>query len=94
MNLKDVKKELLKNSSFREEYFRPNVGLQISVIRQRSRLTQKELANKVRTKQTGIARIESDRYLPSLLLIHRIARALGYIVNISFIKEKDFMKGL
>jgi transcriptional regulator with XRE-family HTH domain len=59
----DLKKELLKDLKFSEEYFKNDplfkVGRQIKEIRIGKGLTQAELAQKMNTKQSSIARIES-----------------------------------
>lgn len=94
MNLNQVKKELIKNKEFREEFFKPDVGIQIAVIRSKEGFTQKSLAEKLNTKQTAIARLENSSSIPSLHFVNRVARALGYIVMISFIKEKDYIRNL
>ena len=47
-------------------------------------LSQQDLADKAGTTQPVIARLESGRHTPSLRLLKRIAKALGYFVRISF----------
>lgn len=47
-------------------------------------LTQKELADKVGTQQSAIARLEKGKYAPSLTLLIKVADALGKRVEIRF----------
>ena len=47
-------------------------------------LSQKQLAERVHTKQPSIARLERARVLPKLDLLQRVARALGAEVVVSF----------
>lgn len=45
--------------------------------RMAAKLTQKQMAEKLGTKQSAIARWESGAQLPSLATLHRLAVALG-----------------
>ncbi len=80
MNWKEHKKRLLKDPGFRKEYeaLEPEYKLAGDLIRLRlSRgLTQEELARRINTKQSAIARLESAGSLPSLSTVKRVAEAL------------------
>jgi len=52
------------------------IGLQVEVARAKKGMTQKELAERVGTKQPSIARVESGAALPSIGFLEKIARAL------------------
>ncbi len=89
MKSKDLRKRLLEtSSSFREEYFKRDLALDIGhmVVRERIiiNLTQAELARLVGTKQPGIARTERGNTLPQLGLLERIANALGMHLFLEF----------
>lgn len=77
----DFKKELLKNPEFRKEYQRLapryRVISEIITARLRRKMTQTELAKKVGTKQSAIARLESGNSNPSLDFLEKIATAMG-----------------
>jgi transcriptional regulator with XRE-family HTH domain len=79
MNLKEIKKELLKDKEFKEFY--ENLGLAFEIsemiinLRIKNGLTQKELADKVGTKQSSIARLESGKITPSISFLEKIAKA-------------------
>lgn len=92
MNLQTHKQKLLKkNSEFRKEYYSYDLTFEIGqmILEARSRLdvTQKQLAELINTKQSGIARAESGNYLPSLTFLNKIANALKTKLIIMF----DFM---
>jgi transcriptional regulator with XRE-family HTH domain len=55
-----------------------------------SGLTQAEVAARVGTTQSAIARLESGtaKHSPSMATLQRYARALGYRVEVRFIKER------
>lgn len=77
---KEVKKELMKRPEFREEYYyhrhMEKIGERIEKARAIAGITQEELAQKLKTSQPNISRIESGSQIPSLKMLYRIARAL------------------
>ena len=61
------------------------ISSQLFELRSRQKLTQKELALKVGTTQSVIARLEDSNYDGhSLNMLSRIARVLGYTVVVQF----------
>lgn len=80
MNWKEHKRQLMKDPAFRNEYeaLEPEYRLAGDLIRLRlsKGLTQEELAKKVHTRQSAIARLESAGSLPSLSTVKRVAEAL------------------
>ena len=80
MNLQEFKRELMKDPEFAREYeaLGPQYELLLSIIDQRRRkgLSQRELAEKIGTKQPVISRLESGNARPSLTLLDRVAEAL------------------
>lgn len=75
-----VKKELLKDKKILKEYNRlkPKYKLISELIAARARkgMTQKELARKIGTKQSAIARIESGDANPTFDFLEKLTRAL------------------
>ena len=57
--------------------------------RTESGLSQAEVAARVGTTQSAIARLESPslKHSPSIATLHRYARALGYKIEIRLVKE-------
>ena len=94
ITLNDAIKEQLKDKSFAIEYERElliNAIARIVVkLRQNKRLTQSQLAKKVGTTQSVIARLESgrDSRIPSLDMLTRIANATHTKIDIVFKDSK------
>jgi len=61
-----------------------------------SGLTQAEVAARVGTTQSAIARLESatPRHSPSVATLQRYARALGYRLEVRLVKEPKVNKAL
>ena len=80
MNWKEHKKRLMKDPEFRQEYdaLEPEYRLASSVIQLRlsKGWSQEDLARKLQTRQSAIARLESGTALPSLSTVKRVAKAL------------------
>ncbi len=83
-----VKKELLSDPEVKKEYDRlgPEFAIisQLIDIRAKKGLTQKGLAEKLGTKQSAIARLESGNGNPTLEFLQKTAKALGRRLTISF----------
>lgn len=92
MNWREHKKRLMKDPEFRAEYeaLEPEYKLASALIKLRlsKGLTQEELAKKLHTKQSGIARLESGSSLPSLSTIKKVAEALDAKLEI-VLRPKD-----
>ena len=81
VTLEELKAEVLKNPEVRAEYerLRPEFELAETIIAARTAqgLTQAELAARMKTSQSYIARLESGRVLPSMRTWQRLAAATG-----------------
>ena len=79
--LKDLKARLMKDPEFREEYARADEEYSLieALVRARSaaNLTQAELARRLGTTQSAIARLEGGRVSPSFSTLRRYAEATG-----------------
>lgn len=84
-------KESLKNPKVKAEYDRlqPEFAVIQAVLdaRRNKRLTQKELADRIGTKQSVISRLESGRANPSVRFLKKLAQALNSHLEISFISR-------
>ena len=80
-NWETVKKELLKDKEVAREYERlkPRYALisQLIGARVKKGLTQAQLAKKMGTKQSAIARIEGGNSNPSIAFLEKLTQALG-----------------
>ena len=90
ISLDEVLQSKLEDEEFsilyEKEEIKNRVAKMVIDLRQRSGLTQEELAVKAHTSQPVIARLErgSDTRVPSLELLNRIAHALGKELVINF----------
>lgn len=86
------KRQALKNPKIRAEYERlqPEFALINEVLRARSEkgITQKDLAERVGTKQSVISRLEAGRANPSIAFLKKLAQALNSHLEILFIQLK------
>ena len=60
---------------------------QIIDLRNKKKITQKQLAELVNTKQPSIARLESGDYNPTVDFLKKIAEVLGADLEINFISK-------
>jgi transcriptional regulator with XRE-family HTH domain len=58
--------------------------LAVAKARLRSGLSQAELAKRMKTTQSTVARLESGRGLPSTRTLSRFAKATGHRLKVSF----------
>ena len=67
--------------------FQPEFAIIRKIIEARAKLgiTQKKLAQKMKTKQSAISRLESGTANPSLTFLQRLARALDSRLEIRFL---------
>jgi transcriptional regulator with XRE-family HTH domain len=69
------------------------VGQEIYALRTSAGLTQQALANLIGTRRSAISRLESAQYRGhSLAMLRKIARALGYRVEIRFVPDEEQME--
>lgn len=86
--VKDLHKTWLQDPVYRSAHqaLAPEFELAHAVIEARTHagLTQEQLAERMETSQSAIARLESGRGLPSTRVLGRLARATGTRLRISF----------
>lgn len=84
----EFKKEALRDPEIKKAY--DDLELEFSIITQMLEkriakgMSQKELAEKVGTKQSAIARLESGNSNPSVAFLEKVAKALDSKLRISF----------
>jgi len=88
MSFNEYVKKQLKDSAFAAEYKALDAEYQIKAqiieARQRLNLSQKELAERVGTKQSNISRLENGSYNPSFGFLQKVALGLGKELHIEF----------
>ncbi len=82
MNLKELKKNILdSNSNVKKEYgdleLEYDIIKQLIQIRIENKMSQKDLAKLIGTKQSNISRIENGKTLPSLTILSKMSKALN-----------------
>ena len=87
-NLKELKARLLKDPEVRKEYEAQEEEFAliaaVAKARLRAGLTQAQLAKRMKTTQSTVARLESGRGKPSTRTLSRFAKATGHTLKISF----------
>jgi DNA-binding XRE family transcriptional regulator len=80
-NLTDLKARLMENPEVRAEYEAQTPEFEIAreliAARAHAGLTQAELADRMHTTQSTIARLESGKAMPSMRTLARYAEATG-----------------
>jgi len=88
VTFEEVKKLKLADPEFAKEYeaLRPKYEAISLVIKNRlkKKMTQKDLADKIGTKQANISRFESGKTNPSLEFLNKLAQAFDKQVDIKF----------
>ena len=87
--LKDLKKRLMTDPEFREEYARADEEFALieALVRARTaaRLTQEELARRLGTTQSAVARLEGGGVSPSIATLRRYAEATGTRLTVALV---------
>ncbi|MBI2019406.1 helix-turn-helix transcriptional regulator [Candidatus Daviesbacteria bacterium] len=81
-------KKLFKNPEFRKAYkeLQPEFEIARALILARieKKITQKELAKRMKTTQSVISRVEQAKTSPSVSFLKRLAKALNASLQIQF----------
>jgi len=87
--MSEVKEDLLKDEEFRVEFIELEdefaLASQLIEARKKAHLTQDEVAKRMGTTQSVVARLESGHPLPSLRSLKRYAQAVNGKVEIRVI---------
>jgi len=85
---RDLKKRILKNKNINKEYelLRPEYEMldKIISLRIKNKLTQKELADKLNTKQSAISRLERGMINPTMTFLNKLASVFGKKLVVEF----------
>ena len=87
-HVKDLHRKWMQDPAYRQAYdeLAPEFALSRTIISARlaAGLTQEELAERMQTTQSVIARLEGGRVWPSTRTLERFAKATGTRLKISF----------
>jgi len=85
----DLKKKLMDNPEFRQEYEKADTEFRLIETlvhaRTKAKLSQAELAKRIGTTQSAIARLEGGGVSPSLSTLRRYAEATGAKLEINLV---------
>lgn len=88
MDHNDVKNLIMQTPEVKKEYEKLGpiyeIKKQIIKLRIEQGISQKELADKIGTKQSAISRLENDDYNPSIDFLNKVANALGKKLEVRF----------
>jgi len=88
---KDLKDRFMKDPGFREEYARVDdeYALVEALVRARTaaKLTRAELARRLGTTRSAVARLEVGRVSPSLATLRRYAEATGTRPTVGLVRS-------
>ena len=90
--LRDLKKRFMEDPGFREEYVRVDDEFRLieALVRSRAaaKLTQAELARRLGTTQSAIARLEGGGVSPSFATLCRYAEATGSRLTVGLVRAE------
>ncbi len=88
MDWETHKKQLLKNSEFRKALEETKIEYEIAraiiLTRTKYKLSQKQLAEKLKTRQSVVSRVENAQTTVSLSFLKRFTEVFGGKLKISF----------
>ena len=89
IKLSDIKQEWLKDPEISKYYqeMEPEfeIARQFIKARLKAKMTQGEVAKKMNTTQSVIARLESGKSVPTIKTIDRYAKAIGMRFKVRFV---------
>lgn len=90
-NFKGHLKQELKNKQFKKYFEEYGKQLEIAYLiaqkRKQAKISQKELAQKIGTTQSNVARMEAGNQNFSMVTLDKIAEALGSELRVNFIRK-------
>ncbi|MEX2007863.1 MAG: helix-turn-helix transcriptional regulator [Candidatus Levyibacteriota bacterium] len=84
---KDLEKELLRDKETKKEFDKLSpryvIISELISLRVKNKMTQEDVAKKLGTKQSAIARLEAGNTNPSIGFLEKVANAMGTKLTIS-----------
>jgi DNA-binding XRE family transcriptional regulator len=86
ISFESVKKKLLADPAVMREYEAQKTEFEVAraLIKARisAKMTQTEVAKKMHTSQSQVARLESGEHFPSIQTIHKYAKAINHKIRL------------
>ena len=86
-SFRDISDKWMKGKSYKKAYneleFEFSLIKAIIDARLKKGITQKEIAKRMGTKQSSIARFESGKYNPTLAFVQKLANAVGTKIKVA-----------
>ncbi len=79
-----VAEQKARDTAFAAEWDNRQLARRIRTLREARGLTQADLAARIGTTQSAIARLESGRTTPTLEILQKIASSMGMRVTVGF----------
>ena len=89
LRLEEWEAKNLEDPEFRAEVEKLDPAYQVARLRFLRQLSQAELAERVGTKQSSIARLESGKSEPSLSFLRRVVEALGGRLEVRIVAQEE-----
>ena len=83
--------ERMEDPEFRAEYERQAPAFEVTKLRLKQGLTQKQLAQMIGTRQSSISRLESGRSEPSLSFLRRVVEALEGRLEVRIVPRDELV---
>lgn len=93
VRLEEWEAKRLEDPEFRAAVEKLEPAYQVTRLRLLRNLTQEELAARVGTKQSSIARLESGKSEPSLSFLRRVVEALGGRLEVRIVAQEEALEG-
>ena len=91
IDFKNHLKQELKNKQFKKYFDEYGKQLEIAYLiarkRKQAKISQKELAQKIGTTQSNVARMEAGNQNFSMVTLEKIAEALNSELKVSFLRK-------
>jgi len=85
--LAELHKKWVQDLEYRHEYEKLDGEFDILKARAEAHISQEQVAEKLKTSQSAIARLEGGRVSPSIATLQRYAQAVGATLKIQFISN-------
>lgn len=83
--LKRKLKDPVFRAGFEKEYQKVKIACDIAILRDKNKLTQKQLAEKLKVSQAAVARIEGGDQNLTIATLQKIGKVFGKKLSVKFV---------